>query len=64
MRVHRLVRTGKLAGLREDYGLTQSDVARAIGVHPSQVSRWEAGRVRPRSSNAVALLALLDRDEP
>ena len=56
MRINRLVRSGKLAELREDHGLTQTDVASAIGVHPSQVSRWESGQVRPRPGHAYALL--------
>jgi transcriptional regulator with XRE-family HTH domain len=62
-RFHRLSQSGRLVDLREDSGLTQADVARAIGVHPSQVSRWEAGRVRPRPRHAAALLELLDGDE-
>jgi DNA-binding transcriptional regulator YiaG len=59
-RFGRLARTGRLTELREALGLTQSDVARYVGVSPSQVSRWEAGLARPRGRHAVALLELLD----
>jgi DNA-binding transcriptional regulator YiaG len=59
-RFHRLSQSGRLAELREGTGLRQADLARAIGVHPSQVSRWESGKGRPRPRNALALLELLD----
>lgn len=59
-RVHRLARSDRLTELRELHGLSQSDVARALGVSPSNVSRWEAGEQRPRPHHAVALLELLD----
>jgi transcriptional regulator with XRE-family HTH domain len=58
--VGRLARTDRLRSLRERLGLTQSDVARHIGVDPSNVSRWEAGLARPRPRHAAALLALLE----
>ena len=59
-RVRRLVKSDRLRELREDQGLSQSDVARAIGVSPAQVSRWEAGLTRPRGRHAIALVAVLD----
>ncbi|HXF37594.1 MAG TPA: helix-turn-helix transcriptional regulator [Actinomycetota bacterium] len=61
-RVARLVRIGRLAELREGVGLSQSDVARALGLNPSAVSRWEAGKARPKPKHAVALLELLEVD--
>ena len=62
-RIHWLVRLGKLRELREDSGLSQSDVARHIGVSASNVSRWESGETKhPRGRHAVALLELLDGD--
>jgi transcriptional regulator with XRE-family HTH domain len=61
-RVRRLVLSGRLTELRELHGLNQSDVARALGVAPSNVSRWETGEQRPRPHHAVALLELLDGD--
>jgi DNA-binding transcriptional regulator YiaG len=59
-RVHRLVKTDRLRELREDQGLTQADVARHVGVSPSNVSRWEADKSMPRGRHAAALLELLD----
>lgn len=61
-RVKRLVNNDRLRDLREAAGLSQSDVARFMGVAPSNVSRWEAGLARPRGRHAVALLELLDGD--
>jgi transcriptional regulator with XRE-family HTH domain len=61
-RIHRLARTGRLRELREAVGLTQSDVARALGVRPPSVSRWESAHARPRPEHAVALLELLEAE--
>lgn len=62
-RVHRLAQSDRLRLLREGSGLSQSDVARFIGVDPSQVSRWERCAARPRGHHAVTLLRLLDGDD-
>jgi len=59
-RVHRLILTDRLRELREEAGLSQSDIARAIGVAPSQVSRWESGVSQPRPAHALTLLELLE----
>jgi transcriptional regulator with XRE-family HTH domain len=59
-RVYRLIRTGRLAELRESAGLSQGDVGRGIGLSQSTVSRWEAGKAIPLGRHAVALLELLD----
>jgi DNA-binding transcriptional regulator YiaG len=61
-RVTRLSRVGLLAELRESVGLSQSDVARALGLNQSAVSRWEAGKARPKPAHAVALLELLEAE--
>jgi DNA-binding transcriptional regulator YiaG len=61
-RVHRLARTGRLAELREALGLSQADIARAIGVRQSTVARWESGDIHPRGHHAVALLEVLEVD--
>lgn len=34
----------KLRALRESQDLTQKKFAKAIGVNPSEVSRWESGK--------------------
>src|SRR5262245_16738131 len=60
MRVRRLAKTDRLRELRVDQGLSQSDVARHLGVNPSTVSRWESEDARPRGRHAVRLLELLE----
>ncbi|MBF0256995.1 MAG: helix-turn-helix transcriptional regulator [Gammaproteobacteria bacterium] len=37
----------KLVKARESAGLTQEELARAIGVKPEQVNMWELGKSRP-----------------
>jgi transcriptional regulator with XRE-family HTH domain len=56
-------RGNQLREARERAGLTQSDVARAIGVSPAAVSRWEAGKRRPSAATAARLGRLLERLE-
>lgn len=38
----------KLRQLREARGMTQTDLARILGVSPKAVSKWEANRMEPR----------------
>jgi transcriptional regulator with XRE-family HTH domain len=47
---------------REERGLTQSALARLLGVESMAVSRWERGRVRPTDANLHALARALRRD--
>jgi DNA-binding transcriptional regulator YiaG len=60
IRIRRLVSSDRLGELREGLGLSQGDIARHLGVAPSQVSRWENGKQRPRPHHALALIELLD----
>jgi transcriptional regulator with XRE-family HTH domain len=62
----------RLAALRKDRGLTQQNLANAIGVHVTQLRRYEAGTSQPLLDvlrrMAVALrisadLLLFDQDE-
>jgi DNA-binding transcriptional regulator YiaG len=59
-RVRALARTDRLRELRDIAGLSQSDVARALGVAPSQVSRWESDETHPSGRRALELLELLE----
>ena len=59
-RVHTLAKRGLLRQNREAAGLSQSDVARFLGVAPSSVSRWEAAAMHIRGTHAVKLLELTD----
>lgn len=49
-----------LRSARERLGLTQRQVAEAIGVHPHTYQRWEAGRAKPNHAATVALSVLLN----
>ena len=46
--------------LREQKGLTQADVAEALGVTAAAVSKWETGASKPRVEVLFALAKLLD----
>ena len=47
--------TDKLTALRVEFGLTQAELARAVGVSRQTVSRWERGTVVPSAGNLAAL---------
>jgi transcriptional regulator with XRE-family HTH domain len=47
--------------LRERAGLTQAEVARALGVTKTAVVRWEAGARVPRLRVRTEYVALLER---
>lgn len=37
----------RLARLRQERGLSQAELAKRVGVHPSQIHRYEAGAAEP-----------------
>ncbi len=47
--------------LRERLGLTQEDIAEALGVDRASISRYEAGARVPRGPIAEAYIELLER---
>lgn len=47
-------------GLR---GMTQEDLAEAVGVSPTTVSQWETGKTPPRKKNKARLRAVLNLDK-
>jgi transcriptional regulator with XRE-family HTH domain len=49
----------RLARLRAAAGLSQSELARALGVQPGAINHIEAGRVRPRADKLRALAMAL-----
>lgn len=49
-----------LREIRKDLGLTQSDVARALGKSPITLSRWETGAATPSPKDAQAYADLLE----
>lgn len=64
MEVRAAARSGRARRLREEAGISQAEVAAAVGVTRACVSRWEAGARKPTGSAAqryARLLELLDR---
>lgn len=51
---------GRLRRLRKERGLTQSDLARQIGIQQSDLSRMEQGEYRVSLDNLVKILAVFD----
>jgi DNA-binding transcriptional regulator YiaG len=47
--------------IRERVGLSQADVARALGVTREAVAYWERGQRVPKAGTAARYLELLDR---
>ena len=47
--------------LREASGLTQADLAAAVGVDPASISRWESGIRHPRRAAHTRYAAVLER---
>ena len=43
---------------RQRLKLTQSEMARLLGVSPASVGFWETGRIRPQGDNRVAIAGL------
>lgn len=52
-----------LRAARDAKGLTQREVAEAIGTEGFQVSRWEKARVRPSDTTLMRLAIALDVPE-
>jgi transcriptional regulator with XRE-family HTH domain len=49
----------RLRQLRERHGLTQEDLARAVGTNTGTVSRWERGLGNPQAAQLVQLAETL-----
>lgn len=47
--------------IREQAGLSQQDIAEALGATRAAVSRWESGQREPRGDLLVAYVTLLRR---
>lgn len=55
----RLLHTGEARDIRQAAGLSLDEIARACGVTPGAVSRWEQGERRPTGEAAVSFASLL-----
>jgi transcriptional regulator with XRE-family HTH domain len=51
-----------LKAARDERGLTQREVAHALGIDAFQVSRWELGKVRPSDETLIRLADVLGLD--
>jgi SOS-response transcriptional repressor LexA len=49
----------RIAELRDRVGMNQSDLARALGIKPQAVQKWEAGNAAPRPQKHKAIAAAL-----
>lgn len=49
-----------IADHRRARGMTQRDLARAVGCGPSAIARWEAGTRTPQLARLVAVARALD----
>lgn len=50
----------RLKMMRELRGLTQTEVAKQVGVHKSSLSNWEAGRLEPSQRALITLATILN----
>lgn len=50
----------KIRQYRERAGLTQKELAAAVGVDPSAVSYWENGQTAPTMNNLVKVASVLN----
>ena len=48
--------------LRKEAGLTQEQLAKALGISYQAVSKWETGAAEPSTSNLLALAKLYGVD--
>lgn len=59
-RVRHLAAAGTAKQVRVSAGVSQLEIAHAIGVTHAAISNWENGIRRPRGSAALRYLAVLD----
>ena len=50
----------KIRILREQIGITQKQLAQALGVDASAVSLWESGKTQPTVANLVRIAEVLN----
>lgn len=54
----------QIRGLRSRLGLTQQELAEALGVRQQTVSEWETGSYRPRGASVRMLRHVAERAAP
>ena len=50
----------RMKRFQEESGLSSSEIARRLGVHPQTMRRWRKGRARSSMRHMMALLDLAD----
>ncbi len=60
IRVRRMAETGLARRIREDAGVSLAELALDVGVHKTNVHRWETGSRRPRGEPAIRYLRVLE----
>ena len=59
--VRSLADSGRARSIRRAAGISLLEVANAVGVRPSTISRWESGQRAPRGDAALRYARLLHR---
>ena len=59
--LRRSLRSGEAKKIRQDAAVSQSEMARDIGVTPGAFSHWESGTRTPTGDAAIRYLRLLRR---
>jgi DNA-binding transcriptional regulator YiaG len=54
----------RIAALRASLGLTQAEMASALGVRQQTISEWETGRYAPRGTSSRVLGMLAESGRP
>jgi DNA-binding transcriptional regulator YiaG len=52
---------GRVHGLRDHLGLTQTQMAEETGTRQQTISEWETGQYRPRGASAQLLTLIAER---
>ena len=60
VRVRRMAATGVARQIRMEAGLSQAEIADAVGVHRVTLFKWENGRQRPKGPRALRYGEVLD----
>lgn len=60
IRVRRMAATGAARSIRQEAGLSLTELAEAADVHRTTIFRWEHGQRRPRGAPALRYLAVLE----
>ncbi len=52
---------GRIHGLRDHLGLTQTQMAEEMGTRQQTISEWETGQYEPRGASAQLLTLIAER---